>query len=488
MNNIETARKRISSSTSTTKKSELGQFLTPAKTAKFMANMMSENGFKDCNLLDPGSGIGSLTAAFLERVLSKEMQFNLISVNNYEIDFSIIDNLYNLISNYKSMLDFNFLINSTDFIEDSVQKMQRNINQSYTHVIMNPPYKKILSSSKHRHLLRQVGVETVNLYSAFVSLALMMLKPNGQLVAIIPRSFCNGPYYRTFREYILSNSSIKKIHLFKSRNNAFKDDDVLQENIIILLEKNGKQAEIEITTSTDDTFSDKTTMFYPYNRIVLPDDQESFIHIPTTAGLDVLEESKNICNSIESLNIKVSTGPVVDFRMKDFLRDMPEVNTVPLLYPVHFKEEKISWPIQGSKKPNAIVRNNETEKWLYPNGFYCVVRRFSSKEEKKRIVASVIRPDDLNNHEVIGLENHLNVFHENKHGLPELLAYGLAAYLNTTAIDESFRRFNGHTQVNATDLKNLKYPSIENLIRLGERIQETDWSQKAIDDLLKEIL
>ena len=53
---------------------------------------------------------------------------------------------------------------------------------------------------------------------------------------------------------------------------------------------------------------------------------------------------------------------------------------------------------------------------------------------------------------MLGFENHLNVFHQHKHGLPDNLAHGLAAFLNTTAVDEHFRRFNGHTQVNATDL------------------------------------
>jgi len=68
---------------------------------------------------------------------------------------------------------------------------------------------------------------------------------------------------------------------------------------------------------------------------------------------------------------------------------------------------------------------------------------------------------------MLGFENHLNVFHDDRHGLPEPLARGLVIYLNTTAVDEHFRRFNGHTQVNATDLKLMKYPSRDALIRLG---------------------
>lgn len=60
-------------------------------------------------------------------------------------------------------------------------------------------------------------------------------------MAIIPRSFCNGPYYRPFREFVLKHAAIRHMHLFESRNKAFKDDDVLQENIIIWLERGGQQ-------------------------------------------------------------------------------------------------------------------------------------------------------------------------------------------------------------------------------------------------------
>lgn len=48
------------------------------------------------------------------------------------------------------------------------------------------------------------------------------------------------------------------------------------------------------------------------------------------------------------------------------------------------------------------------------------------------------------------------------------MAHGLAAFLNTTAVDENFRRFNGHTQVNATDLRLMRYPSRDTLIEFGE--------------------
>jgi hypothetical protein len=137
------------------------------------------------------------------------------------------------------------------------------------------------------------------------------------------------------------------------------------------------------------------------------------------------------------------------------------------------------------KRGNAIRFNADTKKWLYPNGFYAVTRRFSAKEERRRIVASVVTPDSFPDAPMLGFENHLNVFHQGKHGLPEYLAHGLAAYLNTTAVDENFRRFNGHTQVNATDLRLMKYPSRPVLIALGKWAHgQTELTQPMLDHQL----
>lgn len=313
-----------------------------------------------------------------------------------------------------------------------------------------------------------------------------MLAPGGQVVAIIPRSFCNGPYYRPFRDLILERAAIRHVHLFESRSKAFKDDRVLQENIIILLERGVGQGPVTVSTSTDDSFNDLVAHEHPFDRIVFPDDPERFIHVPISPERNPIELSPAIRYTLADLGIGVSTGPVVDFRVKEHLRDMPGVGTAPLLYPAHFVGWNTTWPIEGMKKSNAIERNADTEKWLYPNGFYCVVRRFSSKEEKRRIVASVVEPDTFGGAPMLGLENHLNVFHDNRRGLPEPLARGLAVFLNTTAVDEYFRRFNGHTQVNATDLKLMKYPSRDALIRLGAwAMQQGEIEQTRIDARLE---
>jgi adenine-specific DNA-methyltransferase len=122
-----------------------------------------------------------------------------------------------------------------------------------------------------------------------------------------------------------------------------------------------------------------------------------------------------------------------------------------------------------------------------PAGFYVLVKRFSAKEERRRIVAAIYDPARVPA-EAVAFENHLNYYHRNGSGLPERLAKGLAAFLNSTLVDLYFRQFNGHTQVNATDLRSLNYPTEEELEALGSSIAEELPSLEHLDQLVGEVL
>jgi adenine-specific DNA-methyltransferase len=268
---------------------------------------------------------------------------------------------------------------------------------------------------------------------------------------------------------VLEKASIEHIHLFDSRTSAFNDDEVLQENVIIKLVRGKKQDRVTITTSSDMHFSDLRSHEYKFSEIVHDADDQKFIHVPLSPGHTGIGGVPLATRSLDEIGLEVSTGPVVDFRLKEFLREQPERGTVPLLYPTHFANGAMEWPRQ-SKKPNAIVNNADTRKWLYAIGTYTVVRRFSSKEERRRIVAHVVDPGVFKG-DAIGFENHLNVFHSAKKGIDKDVAHGLSVFLNSTAVDAYFRRFSGHTQVNATDLRLLLYPELKDLKKLGQWIQ-----------------
>ncbi len=474
------------------RKSELGQFFTRGTVARYMASLFKDKRLGHCRLLDAGAGIGSLTSAFLERWASGGFSFKEAGVELYEVDPLLNPFLRKTLEEYEKRLDLYTVLRNEDFVIAGAEAVGNSLYSKpcpeFTHAILNPPYGKIRSTSKHRSALRGAGIETVNLYTAFLALTVKMLVPEGQLVAIVPRSFCNGPYYRPFRELILRETAIMHLHLFHSRNKAFRDDAVLQENIIIQLERGVQQGSVTVSTSYDDSFSDLESKVVPFDSIVSPSDPDQFIHVPTSVGEGLLLASPKIRHSLEDIGVSVSTGPVVAFRAKEYLRDVPGRGSVPLLYPGHFRRQRTVWPNLELRKPNAIMRVPKTEKWLYPNGYYCVVRRFSAKEEKRRIVAGVVEPGILKNSEAIGLENHLNVFHESRQALPEKLARGLCVFLNSTEVDEYFRRFSGHTQVNATDLKRIFYPDRNALSQLGSwALKHPAASQDMIDAIVLEI-
>jgi adenine-specific DNA-methyltransferase len=459
---------RVSKGTDAERKSQLGQYMTPERTARFMASLFVPTTRRGCRLLDPGAGIGSLSSAFLERCMSGGLQVETVHVTAFEQDLVLHQELKRTLSGFSGYPPCEFVVIGGDFIEQAVGRIQANQGMGFTHVILNPPYKKIASDSCHRRLLRRVGIEAVNQYSAFLALALDLLEPGGQLVAITPRSFCNGPYYRPFRKFILERGAIRHIHLFGSRNRAFRDDHVLQENVIVVVERDGRQSDVTVSASTDDSFADLTSLTWAFDQIVLPSDPDLVIRIPAPPNTSSTEVPSAVHYSLSDIGVEVSTGPVVDFRVQEHIRDPIEPGSVPLLYPGHFNRRRTIWPDGAVKKAGAILDSSETRKWLYPVGFYCVVRRFSSKEERRRIVASVVEPDAFPGAPMLGFENHLNVFHEHKRGLKPALAYGLAVFLSARVVDEDFRVFSGHTQVNATDLRSIKYPSRRALVALGE--------------------
>ncbi|KGM57478.1 SAM-dependent methlyltransferase [Lysobacter arseniciresistens ZS79] len=484
LTHAEHQRQEVHGATPRAHKSAMGQFMTPATVASFMADLFQPtNG--DIRLLDAGAGLGALTCATLDRWRAGELGEGAITVQAHELDSRLREHLEATLASYAEF-GVQVRVKSGDFLSQAADDIEHG-KAFFTHAILNPPYKKIHQDSDARAQARRAGLETVNLYSAFVGLALALMGEGGQLVAIIPRSFCNGPYYKPFRRFLLDRAAIRHIHLFDSRTQAFKDDAVLQENVIVLLERGGEQGSVRISHSTDDRFIDTRAEDVPFTAIVKPGDPEQFFHIPS-GKVDAIDAAAAIDTPLAALEVKVSTGPVVDFRAREHLRQEATPTSVPLLYAQHFAGHQTVWPVEG-KKPNAIERNEKTERDLWPCGTYVVVRRFSSKEERRRVVASMVRPEALGNPDKIGFENHLNVYHQGKQGVPEDLAWGLFVYLNSTAVDEHLRRFSGHTQVNATDLKNIRYPSRMRLEQMGAwaRLQ-TSLSQEVIDTHMGKLL
>lgn len=493
---IDEAQKVFSRATSRAERSSIGQFLTPAPIARFMASLF-EKKVTVARILDPGAGTGSLFAALTEQLISRPQPPESIEIVAYETDQNIAPHLGTTMELCRRLctgagIAFRETIRSEDFISAAVAQLPDGLfgmnRDSFTHVILNPPYKKINGETQTHRVLRSAGIETSNLYAAFVWLGACLTCPGGEIVAITPRSFCNGPYFRRFRKALLGLVDLRHIHTFESRKEAFADDSVLQENVIFHgIRSEHRHGTVKISVSRGRDFSDMRVREVPFQDVVVPDDPDTFIHLmERDDGRQVMEWISQLPATLPQLDLDVSTGRVVDFRAREFLRTDPEPGTVPLIYPCHFEDGFVRWPLQDAKKPNAIVSSDRTESLLVPAGYYVLTRRFTAKEERRRIVGVIYDPTRMDARRV-GFENHLNYFHSKGRGLPPDLARGLAVFLNSSLLDRYFRLFSGHTQVNATDLRRMRYPSREQMLRLGREVKTRLPDQQRIDSVLERV-
>lgn len=467
------------------------QYFTPMDIANFMSSMFKEVKMAEINILDPGCGIGNLTAALIVKICGWKKKPKSINVELYEIDNTLSDKVDENLFDLKNLCEnsgivLNVRIQYEDFITAGIKRIN-DLGSRFDYIVLNPPYRKLNSDSNHKKILLKAGIDVPNYYAAFIAIAIRLLKGKGQLVGIVPRSFCSGTYFKSFREDLLLNTKIDRIHIFKSRKDLFYDE-VLQEIIIISLFKGiQKQNEkIQITESFKNNFAKTKSTYKRFDSVIFPTDGEKIIRIIHTKDKEIVEKMHSLPCVLSDLEISVSTGPVVGFREKpESLKYEANFWSYPMIYQDNFENGLIKWPIEG-EKPGVIVEDDKNYKRLRPAGVYVLVKRMTTKEERKRIVAAVF--DNTNNQEQkVGFDNKLNYYHIDHKGLyNKSLAKGLCTYLNSSIVDFYFRTFSGSTQVNVSDLKSLKYPNKSELVRIGEKITTLP-TQSEIDEIVEDL-
>src|SRR5438309_6533633 len=102
-------------------------------------------------------------------------------------------------------------------------------------------------------------------------------------------------------------------------------------------------------------------------------------------------------------------------------------------------------------KPTHILVSDDSQKLLLPAKRYVLLKRFTAKEERRRLVAGIMEAKDSYS-PFVGLENHLNYVCRLDGDLSREEAFGLAAFFNSAVVDRYFRAISGSTQVNAAEI------------------------------------
>lgn len=421
------------------------QYFTPPRVAAIMANMFSEKRNCQLSILDPCSGVGNLAAAIYERAKIENEKHFLTLIERDPFLFERSQENFSKVPTAKVI--------HADFF-DCLQSLEK-----YDRIILNPPYSKISPNSKAAKLCNSLlSYSDTNIYSTFVSLCLNLLAARGELVAIIPRSFCNGPLFKKFRSHISKNYYIKEFYSFDSRR-VFSDSNVIQEVVII---KIGREHSNSIRISHEKKSGEIISLEVPTERVVFPNDPNKVIHIPLAKGdSELLSKITKFKNTLASIGMKASTGKVVDFRCTEFLQDKPSASSVNLIYQDSIRPGFLSIiTLADDNRLRHIKSNNKTRKILTTKGNYILVRRISFKESKTRIVAAPLLETQFKKSH-LGIENHLNYIWAINNTMTLKTCMALYSYLSTETVDRYVRRFSGHTQINATDLNSLPVPEIK---------------------------
>lgn len=453
------------------KRKKFGQFFTTATTARFMADLFDiDFSKKHIELLDAGAGTGVLSAALLDHIFNNGFK-GTVHITCYETDDLVFPILERNLMLAKLVYGIEYTLLKENYITTQyfgVNSLMTDDKDKYDYIIGNPPYLKISKNAPEAKAIPDVCHGAPNLYFLFWTMGIYNLKAGQELVYIIPRSWTSGAYFKKFRSYMFSQCVITDVHLFESRNKVFDGESVLQETIIVKIKKTtNKPKSINITTTAKSDFRDLKSFQAPYETVI-PNNQ--FVYLVTDSKeAEVLERVNKLPKTLLEIQMRMQTGIIVDFRTREILRDKMEEGAVPLLYSQHISEGRVTWPLG---KEGELIKTDRLS-FLQENSDYLLVKRFTAKEEKRRLQCGIYLKERYKQFAYISTQNKVNFV---KCDSP-CITYGLYVLLNSTLYDTYYRILNGSTQVNSTEVNQIPMPEREIIESMGRELMHQDLTE-----------
>ena len=434
-----------------------GQFFTSQRTAEFMSSLFCIDFNKpSISILDAGAGTGILSTALVKRIRDAKYKGN-ITVICYENDVKVLPILSENLECLKQKANIKYEIRIDNYIisqSESLSGLFGNI-EKFDYIIGNPPYLKIPKNAEEAKALPEVCYGAPNLYFLFWTMGIHNLIENGELVYIIPRSWTSGAYFEKFRRFLFSNCVITDIHIFGSRDKVFDGESILQETMI--------------TMSHSETSDFLNVSHYKVNYDVVVAPNQYVFLVTNDEDANILSRVNRQDHTLVSDNLQMRTGIIVDFRTRDVLRNQEEKGTYPLFYSQHIRNGRICWPIGHE---NEYILTDRIG-YLRENTDYVFIKRFTAKEEKRRLQCGIYLNAEHKKYKYISTQNKINYI---KCEQTEF-AYGLFVILNSTLYDNYYRILNGSTQVNSTEINSMPVPSRENIRLMGQELMGQELSE-----------
>jgi hypothetical protein len=333
---------------------------------------------------------------------------------------------------------------------------------AFDFIVGNPPYRKVSPLSA---TLREVFQGSLyghpNAYGMFLHAGIEMLRPEGRLGFIVPRSMLSGLYFQNLRRMIEQRTCIEELSLLAERKNVFPQ--VLQGTMILVFRKpadgtastgrmvrtgiirtaaelgNGGPAHVTATTSQVARRLNGTTVWF------VSDQERTYSLLDKIIGRHPLLGGPAVA-------CPARTGPIVWNRVKPLLRPRAGDGRLPLVWATDVGRFRFALATAGDTRP-AYLEETAKVSDLATVGPSLLIQRVTADEQARRLVAS---RSGFPVRQRYFVENHLNVLQPAPAARIDL-SY-LLGVLSSDVVEFLFRSMNGNTQVSATELNLLPVP------------------------------
>ena len=339
------------------------------------------------------------------------------------------------------------------------------IHDGFDVVIGNPPY-VVVKDQQLRELYKEGVYGRMNTYGLFIQRGQQLAGEEGHLTFINPRTLLTDRYFTNLRKVIRQTSQLKGVVLISDRHNTF--ESVLQECIILHLVRkaNPYKAYMVGTRSISrpgDLTDPQSLSLISSDRVLLGNDYDGAFYIGSSEfDYQVFEKMNANGVKLAAWSLKAETGKIQFDKYQEYVQTNNANGACRLVWAENVQRYSLAPTVRRAGK--EWLKKSITEV-ISPSitGAGIVTQRITANEQPRRIIATLIRPEDTGTERVYS-ENHTNFIplNENTKG------YFILAALNSSPFEFLFRRLNSNTQVSAGELNALPLPPLPDDRTLAE--------------------
>lgn len=471
----------------------LGAFYTPPALVARLLELVTASGFdwKRGRIIDPACGgaaflasiapllvrnsVGGRPAAVLEDI---EARLLGIEVDQFAAWMSMVlldMALQELTSSAGRPLKN--LVLTRDALKLEPQQMG-----GFDLIIGNPPYGKVTLAPAERARFKESLFGHANLYGLFTELAVTLAKPGGIVAYVTPTSFLGGEYFKNLRRLLETKAPLQRLDFIVDRDGIF--DGVLQETMLAVYKRAAAAPNPKVEVGAlrgaeglEDAWVEKL------GSVALNTGRGRPWLLPRLPGqMELLDKLNSMPHRLEDYGFKVSTGQLVWNRHKEQLRPTFEDRCLPIIWAEAVNGDG-GFQFQAARRFHLPYFKIRAGQDFLVNQEPCIlVQRTTAKEQKRRIVASVIPNSFVLEYPGFVVENHLNMVYS-EHGKPPFALRTIGALLNSAVLDQAFRCINGSVAVSAYELNSLPLPDPVQMRRLQDCVL-SDASTSVVETLV----